>query len=56
MNKVKVCRHFFGLTIETDNLAFEVEVIIGLESTCPNGYMTRIGLDGPMSNRVQIFL
>ena len=26
-----------GLTIETNNFAFEVKVILGLESTCPDG-------------------
>ena len=32
-NKVMVRRHFLGLTIETNNFAFEVKVILGLEST-----------------------
>ena len=32
-NRVKVRRHFYGLTIDTNNSAFEVKVILSLEST-----------------------
>ena len=36
-NTVKVGKYFQGLAIETKNFAFEVQVILGLESTCPDG-------------------
>ena len=32
-NRVKVWKYVKGLTIETNNFAFEVKVILGLEST-----------------------
>ena len=38
-NRVKVKKYFKGLIIETNNFAFEVKVILGLESTCPDGWM-----------------
>ena len=36
-NRVKVWKYFQGPTIETKNFAFEVKVILGLESTYPDG-------------------
>ena len=36
-NRGKVWKYFQGLTIETNNFAFEVKVILGLESTRPDG-------------------
>ena len=36
-NKVKVRIYFYGLAIEISNFAFEVKVIVGLESTLPGG-------------------
>ena len=36
-NRVKVRIYFCGLTIETNNFAFEVKVILGLESTLLGG-------------------
>ena len=36
-NSVKVKKYFKGLNIETNNFAFEVKVILGLGSTCPDG-------------------
>ena len=38
-NRGKIQKYFYGLTIETNNFAFEVKVILGLESTHPNGWM-----------------
>ena len=32
-NRVKVKRHFQGLIIETNNFAFEIKVVLGLETT-----------------------
>ena len=32
-NRVKVSKYFQGLTVETNNFAFEVKVILGLETT-----------------------
>ena len=32
-NRVKVLKYFQGLIIETNNFAFEVKVILGLETT-----------------------
>ena len=31
-NRVKVQRYFLGLTIETNKIAFEVKVILGLQT------------------------
>ena len=36
-NRVKVWKYFQGLTIETNNFASEVKVILGLESTGQDG-------------------
>ena len=33
--------------IEMNNFAFEVKVILGLESTCPDGEGAKIGSNGP---------
>ena len=52
-NRVKVLKCFQGLTIETNNFAFEVKVILGMERTCPDCYGVEIGLNGPMTNRVE---
>ena len=40
-------KQLYGLAIETNNFAFEVNVISGLESTQPDGYEAKIGLTGP---------
>ena len=45
-NTVKVWKYLQGLTIETNNFAFEAKVILGLESTCSDGYGAKIGLNG----------
>ena len=36
-NRVQVWLYILGLTIETNNFTFEVKVILGLESTIPEG-------------------
>ena len=36
-NSVKVYKCFQGLTIEINNFAFEVKVVLGLVSTIPDG-------------------
>ena len=41
-NRVKVRKHFLGLSIETNNFAFEVKVILGLESTHLESWDTRV--------------
>ena len=46
-NRDKVWQYFQGQTIETDNFAFDVKVILGLESTCADGLGAEIGLNGP---------
>ena len=46
-NRVKVLKCFQGLTIEANNFAFEVKVILGLESTCPDGLGAKIWLNDP---------
>ena len=46
-NRVKVRRYFYGVTAETDNFAFEVKVILGLESTFPNDKVDKKGLSSP---------
>ena len=35
-NGVKVKRYILGLALETNNFAFEVKVLLGLESTFPD--------------------
>ena len=54
-NRVKVRKNLYGLAIETNNFAFEVNVISGLESTHPDGYEAKIGLNGPSSIRVKVW-
>ena len=48
-NRVKVWKYFQGLTIETNNYAFEVKFIPCLESTRLDGYGAKIGLNGPQN-------
>ena len=45
-NRVKVWKNVYGLAIKTNNFAFEINVISGLESTHPVGWEARIGLNG----------
>ena len=40
-------RCFYGLAISTENFASEVKFMLGLENTCPDGYVAKIGLNGP---------
>ena len=40
-----VLKHLLGLIIETNNFAFEVKVILGLESTCQAAQGAKIGLN-----------
>ena len=46
-NRVKILENVYGLAIKTNNFAFEVNVISGLECTHPDGYEAKIGLNGP---------
>ena len=46
-NRVKVQKYFSGVFLETNNFAFEVKVILGVESTCPDGQGAKIGLNDP---------
>ena len=41
-NRVKVWIYFYGLTIEIKNFAFEVNAILGLESTLLGGWVAGI--------------
>ena len=50
-NRVKVWRYFEGLTTENNNFAFEVKVTLCLESTFPDGYVAKIGLNGPYNQQ-----
>ena len=45
---------FGGLPIETNNFTFEVMAMLGFESTRPGGHVVKIGLNGPMTNRVKV--
>ena len=36
-NRIKVGKYFWGLTIETNNFAFEAKVILGPESASLDG-------------------
>ena len=38
-NRVKVRRYFWGLTIDTNNFAFEVKVDFDLNYTFPGGWV-----------------
>ena len=38
----------------TSNFAFEVKDILGLESTHLESQVAKIGLNGPMNNRVKV--
>ena len=53
-NRVKVWKYFWGLFIATNNFAFEVEAILVLESTHLESWVAKIGLNGPMTNRVKV--
>ena len=46
INRVKVQIYFYGLTIEIDNFAFEVKVILGLKRPFPDSKGAKIGLNG----------
>ena len=46
-NRVKVQKHIWDLIIATNNFAFEVEPIVGLESTHLERRVAKIGLNGP---------
>ena len=54
-NRAEVWKCFQGVTIEARNFAFEVQVILGLENTCPGGSWTKKGLNGPMTNRTMVW-
>ena len=49
-----VLKHLLGLIIETNNFAFEVKVILGLESTCQDAQGAKIGLNETSKNRVKV--
>ena len=44
-NRVKVLKYFWGPTIATNNFAFEVKAILGLESTHLECRVAKIGLN-----------
>ena len=46
-NRGKVGKSFWGLASETKNFAFEGKVILGLENTCPDNQVAKIGLSTP---------
>ena len=46
-NTIKVRCYFYGLTIEANNFAFEIKVILGLESIHPGCQMAKIGFSSP---------
>ena len=50
-----VLKHLLGLIIETNNFAFEVKVILGLESTCQDAQGAKIGLNETRKNRVKVW-
>ena len=54
-NRVKVWKYFEGLTIVTNNFAFEIKDMQGLESTRLGYQGPKIGLNGPMTNRVKVW-
>ena len=46
-NRVKVWKYFSGLTIDTNNFAFEVQVILSLENTYSDALGAKIVLNDP---------
>ena len=46
-DRVKIRGYSYGLTIETTNFAFEIKIIIGLESTGLVCHVAEIGLNDP---------
>ena len=40
--------------METKEFAFEVKIILGLESTCHDNQVAKIGLNGPVTNSVNV--
>ena len=42
------------MALLTNNFAFEFNVILGVESTCPDGQGAKIGLNDPLINRVKV--
>ena len=52
MATIKVRRYFYGLTIEANNFAFEIKVILGLESTHPGCQVAKIELRSDYISRV----
>ena len=64
-NKVKVQKYFQGLTIETNNFAFQVKVILGLLTIETNNFafeakvivgLKNTGPDGQKAKKVEWFL
>ena len=53
-SRVKVWKYFLGHLIATSNFALEVKAILGLESTHLEIQVAKIGLNGPMNNRVKV--
>ena len=43
-----------GLVIKTNNFAIEAMVILRFESIRPRDHVAKIGLNGPMPNRVEV--
>ena len=41
------------MSIETNNFAYEIKVILGFESTHPDGWVAKIGLIAPITDRVK---
>ena len=46
ISRVKVWKCFYGLTIKTNNFAFEAKIILGLESTWPDNLGAKTRLNG----------
>ena len=46
-NRVKVSKFVWGLIIATNNFAFEIKAMLGLESTNLESWVAKIGLNGP---------
>ena len=45
--RVKVRIYFYGLTIEINNFAFDVKVILGLENAHLESWVAKPGLNDP---------
>ena len=40
--------------MKTNNFAFDVKIILDFQGTCLDGLVAKVGLNGPMTDRVKV--